>query len=172
METEGSLPHSQVPATCPYPEPARSSPYRTSHFLKIHLNIILPSALGSPKWSLSFRFPHQNPVYASLLPQRAAWPAHLILLTWSTEQSVYTQHFLTVIWEATCFGCIRQPSSGFTFQKYKKEITQLQLCIEQQKLTVEISPLHKIIFSLIDLPYKMRFYSNDHVLPPPKAKES
>jgi len=27
METEGSLRHSQVPATCPYPEPARSSPY-------------------------------------------------------------------------------------------------------------------------------------------------
>jgi hypothetical protein len=26
METEGSLPHSQLPATCPYPEPARSSP--------------------------------------------------------------------------------------------------------------------------------------------------
>jgi hypothetical protein len=27
MEPEGSLPHSQVPATCPYPEPAGSSPY-------------------------------------------------------------------------------------------------------------------------------------------------
>jgi len=27
MELEGSLPHLQVPATCPYPEPARSSPY-------------------------------------------------------------------------------------------------------------------------------------------------
>jgi len=27
METEGSLLHSHVPATCPYPEPARSSPY-------------------------------------------------------------------------------------------------------------------------------------------------
>ena len=37
MEPEGSLPHSQVPATCPYPQPARSSPYPTSHFLKIHL---------------------------------------------------------------------------------------------------------------------------------------
>ena len=24
---EGSLPHPQVPATCPYPEPTRSSPY-------------------------------------------------------------------------------------------------------------------------------------------------
>ena len=27
MEPEGSLPHSQQPATCPYPRPARSSPY-------------------------------------------------------------------------------------------------------------------------------------------------
>ena len=26
MEPEGSLPHSQVSATCPYPEPALSSP--------------------------------------------------------------------------------------------------------------------------------------------------
>ena len=26
MEPEGSLPHSQVPATCPYPKPDRSSP--------------------------------------------------------------------------------------------------------------------------------------------------
>jgi hypothetical protein len=27
MEPEGSLPHSQVPATFPYAEPARSRPY-------------------------------------------------------------------------------------------------------------------------------------------------
>jgi hypothetical protein len=27
MEPESSFPHSQVPATCPYPEPARSSAY-------------------------------------------------------------------------------------------------------------------------------------------------
>ena len=26
MEPEGSLPHSQVPASCPYPEPDQSSP--------------------------------------------------------------------------------------------------------------------------------------------------
>jgi len=26
MEPAGSLPHSQVPATCPYPEPDRSNP--------------------------------------------------------------------------------------------------------------------------------------------------
>jgi len=52
----------------------------TSHCLKIHLNIILPSTPVSPKWSLSLKFPHQNPTYACLLPIRATCPAHLILL--------------------------------------------------------------------------------------------
>ena len=36
-----------------------------SHCLKIHLIILPSSTPGSFKWSLSLRFPHQNPVYAS-----------------------------------------------------------------------------------------------------------
>jgi hypothetical protein len=54
MEPGGSLSHSQEPATCPYPEPAQSSPCHPSHVLKIHFNIILPSTPGSPKWSSQY----------------------------------------------------------------------------------------------------------------------
>jgi hypothetical protein len=52
MEPGGSLPHSQEPTTCPYPEPAQSSPCPSSHFLKIYFNIILPSTLGFPSGRL------------------------------------------------------------------------------------------------------------------------
>jgi len=34
MEPESSSPHSQAPATCPYPEPYQSNPCPAPHFLK------------------------------------------------------------------------------------------------------------------------------------------
>jgi hypothetical protein len=48
MEPEGSLPHLQKPAICPYAEPAQSSPCPPSHFLNVHFNIILHSNPGLP----------------------------------------------------------------------------------------------------------------------------
>jgi hypothetical protein len=84
IEPVGSLPNSQVPATCPYPEPARSVHTTTSHCLKNHLNIILPSKSGSSKWSLSLKFPHET-LYTPLLhPIRPTRPVHLILLDFIT----------------------------------------------------------------------------------------
>jgi hypothetical protein len=57
MEPESSLPLSQEPAICPYPEQAQSSPCPLFHFYKIHFNIILPSTSWFSKWSPSFMFP-------------------------------------------------------------------------------------------------------------------
>ena len=50
------------------------------NFLKIHINIILPSMPGSSKWYLSLVFPHQNPVRTIPLPHTCYMLPHIILL--------------------------------------------------------------------------------------------
>ena len=92
MESEGSSSRSQQPAICHYPEPAQSSPCPQSHFLKIHLNIILPPISGFSKCSLSLSFPHQNPVYISPPPVCATCLAHLIPLDFITRTTLGEQH--------------------------------------------------------------------------------
>ena len=70
MEPEGSLPHSQVPATCPYPKPARSSPF-PHILLPARFILILSSHL---RLGLSLRFPHQNPEYTCPSPHTRYMP--------------------------------------------------------------------------------------------------
>ena len=49
-----------------------SVPTTPSHFLKIHLNIILPSTSWSPHWPLSLRFP-QFPALYWLIDLHEIW---------------------------------------------------------------------------------------------------
>jgi len=74
-----------VPATCPYPEPARSSPTPTSHFLKIHLILSSHLRLGLPSGLLPSVFPTKILYTCLLSPIHATCPAHLILLNFITQ---------------------------------------------------------------------------------------
>jgi hypothetical protein len=78
MEPEGSLPHSQVPAICLYPDPAQSNLYPKSHFLKIQINIIIPSKSVLSQWFLSLRRLHKKPVHISPLPRKCYIPCPLL----------------------------------------------------------------------------------------------
>jgi hypothetical protein len=68
MKTERSLPRVQEPASSPHPEPDQPSVSPRSSFLKIYLNIMLPSTPLSSKWPPFPRFLHQNPVCISHRP--------------------------------------------------------------------------------------------------------
>jgi hypothetical protein len=61
-EPEGSSPHSQQPATGPYPEPTVSNLHSAASLPKIHSDPILTSTPWSSRWSLSFWLSHQYPV--------------------------------------------------------------------------------------------------------------
>ena len=63
-----------------------------SKFLKIHLNIILPSMPGSPKWSLPSGFPSKTLYMPLLFPIYTTCPANLILLDFVTRTIMGEQY--------------------------------------------------------------------------------
>ena len=89
MEPRGLLLCSQEQATCPYPEPDKSSP---SHFLKIHFTITLSSTPRSSKWPPFSGFSTKT-LYAPFLSLICATcSAHLIFLYLIT-QIIYGEEY-------------------------------------------------------------------------------
>ena len=77
MEPEYSLPYSQAPPPVPIVSQLHPVPTTPSHFLKINLNIILPSTSWSPQWSLSIRLTLCTTLLSSI---RTTCPAYLNLI--------------------------------------------------------------------------------------------
>ena len=73
----------------PPPLPILSQPHPVprilTHFLKVYLNIILPSTSGSPQWLFPSGFPIRTLCTPLPSPVRATYPAQLILLDFTTR---------------------------------------------------------------------------------------
>jgi hypothetical protein len=106
MEPEGSLLQSQVSTTCPYPDPAWSSPHPQMPLLKIHLNIIFPSTLWNPKVHYcSHKCPPPVPIQFPLdpvhIPTCHSWRFNLIL---SSHLRYGTRRCITAFSSARCLS--------------------------------------------------------------------
>ena len=79
MEPEGSLPPSQVPATCPHPKPDQSSPLHLTSWR--YILILSPNIY--PGIQSDIVPPDQIPVSTSPLPPSTC---HIsVFMTWSAE---------------------------------------------------------------------------------------
>ena len=67
----------------------------TSHLLEIHPNITHPSKPRSPQWSLSLRFPHQDPIHPPLLTHTRHIPSPTSGLFCLQRKHPACKYFLT-----------------------------------------------------------------------------
>ena len=74
----------------------------TSHLLEIHPNIIHTSTPRSPQWSLSLRFPQQEPIQLPLLTHKRHMPSPSLCA------------FLIIITKTNDYFCNKL--TGFTFE--------------------------------------------------------
>ena len=95
----------------------------TFHLLEIHPNIIYLSTPRSPQWSLSLRFPHQDPIHPLSLPICATCPAHFILLDFITrtvlgeEYKLFSSSLCNLL-HSPVTSSLLGPNYGLTIHSY------------------------------------------------------
>ena len=87
----------------------------TSHLLEIHPNIIHPSTPRSPHWSLSLRFPHQDPIRPPLLTHTRHMP--------SPSHSSRFYHPHNIGWGVQIIQLLAMRRSPLSTVKYRVEFT-------------------------------------------------
>jgi len=117
----------------------------TSHILQIHPNIIHPSTPRSPQWSLSLRFPHQEPIHPPLLTHTRHMP--------SLSHSSWFYHPHDIGWAVqNIYLLVMQspPVPRYLFPPRSKYSTQ-HLILKQCSDPAEIKPAQcciKLLFHL------------------------
>ena len=98
MGRKGPLPHSQVSAPVPLVSQLAAVRTSTSHFQKIHLNIILPSGIFLSGFSIKTLYmPPLSPIHTTCL-------AHLILLDFIT-QTILDEEYRSLSFSLCSFLC-------------------------------------------------------------------
>ena len=108
----------------------------TSHILEIHPNIIHPSTPRSPQWSLSLRFPHQDPIHPPLLthtrhmlsPSHSSWFYHPHNIGWGVQII-----WLLLMWSLPFPRYIVPPRSKYSPQHHVLKHPQLPFLPQCQR---------------------------------------
>ena len=152
-----SLPHSQEPVTCRYPEQDLHRPFLPCQTFKIHFNIILSSKSRSSKSSLSLRSPHPNPEYISTVahtchiprPSHSSWFYHPNNIWWAIQirklrhvQSSRLHYYIHIDCSLFCRRTVSRER-----QQMKYELTSCRYGLRKAVVCGKISLCITLLFS-------------------------